>query len=115
MPQGLFACTNWRKGTNEKALAEGPKNTAGEPICPTCGDVMPPQIQSKTKKRQKTRRGNDLDHFPDTWAERVAEMKTCVPLPERKVVIDEYHKRLSAQCPLCNQGHAFEGIDGDFK
>lgn len=32
----------------------------------------------------------------------------------RKQVLDEYNSDLRVQCPPCNEGHEYEGIEGAF-
>ena len=84
-------------------------------ICPTCGKDIPDSITINTKKGPLNRIGYDLDHYPDTWAERVASMKVGEVKPTRKEVLDEYNKRLRVQCHPCNISHAFEGVEGTYK
>lgn len=110
----LYDRGSFRKSAVEKAKKEAPRNENGEMICPTCGKVMHEKITIQTKNGPVTRRGFDLDHYPLTWNERVNRMKSWATQPTRKTVLDVYNKCLRAQCPECNQGHAFEGIKGVF-
>lgn len=32
-----------------------------------------------------------------------------------KVFLDEYNRDLRVQCPECNQGHKFEGVEGQYR
>ncbi|PPB11043.1 GH-E family nuclease [Brevibacillus laterosporus] len=84
-------------------------------ICPTCGRDIPDSITINTKNGPVKRIGYDLDHYPDTWAERVASMKAGEVKPTRKEVLDEYNERLRVQCHECNISHAFEGVEGTYK
>lgn len=86
----------------------------GEMICPTCGKVIPEKIQIQTKNGVKFRIGYDLDHYPSTWSERIKMLKAQTTPPTRKTVLDTYNKDVRVQCPVCNQGHKFEGVKGDF-
>ena len=74
---------------------------------------FPDKITVQTKKGPIDRRGFDLDHYPDTWAERVKEMQKLDPPPTRKEVLDEFNRRVRVQCPVCNQSHEFEGVPGE--
>ena len=53
--------------------------------------------------------------YPDTWAERVEDMKAKPVEPTRKEVLDEYNRDVRVQCPECNQGHKFEGVKGEYQ
>jgi hypothetical protein len=108
----LYARGSFRKKVVEGAAEGAPRNAEGEMLCPTCRRVMPEQIVVETKRGPVVRRGFDLDHFPETWAERVRRMMTRPSPPTRKEVLDEYNRWLRAQCPECNQGHQFEGVPG---
>jgi len=84
-------------------------------ICPTCGKDIPDSITIKTKNEPVKRIGDDLDHHPNTWAEKNVSMKAGEIQPNRKEVLDEYNSRLRVQCHECNISHAFEGIEGTYK
>ena len=112
---GLYNRGSFRKSTNQRAIEEAPKNADGQMICTTCGDDIPEVITQQTKNGPRQRRGHDLDHYPETWSERVNRMKQQETPPTRKEVLDEFNKDIRAQCPECNQGHQFEGIEGTFK
>ncbi|PEW06945.1 GH-E family nuclease [Bacillus cereus] len=111
----LYKRSSFRKGTRVKAESEAPKNASGKMICPTCGKDIPDSITINTKNGPVKRIGYDLDHYPDTWAERVVSMKTGEVKPTRKEVLDEYNARLRVQCHECNISHKFEGIEGTYK
>ncbi|URZ15090.1 GH-E family nuclease [Clostridium felsineum] len=111
----LYKRGGFRKGSRTKAEGEAPKNTTGKMICPTCGKEIPESITINTKRGPIKRIGYDLDHYPDTWAERVNKMKAGEVKPTRKEVLDEYNKRLRVQCHECNICHKFEGIEGNYK
>ncbi|MCU4821432.1 HNH/ENDO VII family nuclease [Bacillus cereus] len=111
----LYKRSSFRKGTRVKAESEAPKNATGKMICPTCGKDIPDSITINTKNGPVKRIGYDLDHYPDTWAERVVSMKTGEVKPTRKEVLDEYNARLRVQCHECNISHKFEGIEGTYK
>ena len=110
----LYKRSSFRKGTRVKAESEAPKNASGKMICPTCGKDIPGSITINTKNGPVKRIGYDLDHYPDTWAERVASMKTGEVKSTRKEVLDEYNARLRVQCHECNISHKFEGIEGTY-
>jgi RHS repeat-associated protein len=109
-PQRLYKRGSFRRGAVTQAVNEAPVNAQGQMICPTCSEVIPETITIQTKNGPKVRRGFDLDHYPDTWAERVARMKDLPEPPTRSDVLNEYNSRLRVQCPACNQSHRFEGI-----
>ncbi|EOO28482.1 hypothetical protein ICM_02507 [Bacillus cereus BAG1X2-3] len=111
----LYKRSSFRKGTRVKAESEAPKNATGKMICPTCGKDIPDSITINTKNGPVKRIGYDLDHYPDTWAERVVSMKTGEVKPTRKEVLDEYNARIRVQCHECNISHKFEGIEGTYK
>ncbi|AHX19320.1 MULTISPECIES: GH-E family nuclease [Bacillus] len=111
----MYKRSSFRKGTRVKAESEAPKNASGKMICPTCGKDIPDSITINTKNGPVKRIGYDLDHYPDTWAERVVSMKTGEVKPTRKEVLDEYNARLRVQCHECNISHKFEGIEGTYK
>lgn len=113
--KGLYERGGFRKSAVAKAKREAPLNKRGRMICPTCGKEIPSKISVKTKKGTIKRRGYDLDHYPDTWAERVEAMKKQPKPPTRSEVLDEYNRDLRAQCPPCNQSHAWEGVPGPFE
>ena len=52
-------------------------------ICPTCGKVIPDKITINTKNGDIQMIGYDLNHYPDTWAERIAKMKLQDKTPSR--------------------------------
>jgi RHS repeat-associated protein len=106
--------SGFRKSTLEGVEEQAPRSQQGEMICPTCGEVMPETITVETRNGPIQRRGYDVDHYPLTWSERVGEMKEQEIPPTRKEVIDEYNRDVRAQCPGCNQGHKYEGIEGDY-
>ena len=54
-----------------------------------------------------------FNKYLHTWAERVDDMKNRTSEPTRKEVFDEYNRDVRVQCPECNQGHQFEGVEGD--
>ncbi|MEK5236161.1 phage baseplate assembly protein V [Paenibacillus sp. FSL L8-0470] len=111
----LYKRGGFRKGARAKAESEAPKNTSGKMICPTCGKDIPDSIIINTKNGPVKRIGYDLDHYPDTWAERVASMKAGEVPPTRVEVLDEYNARLRVQCNECNIGHKYEGVEGTHK
>jgi len=112
--EALFARSSFRKSSHKQMRAEAEKSDAGELICPTCKLVMPNTIVKQTAKGPVNRIGYDGDHFPDTdtWAERINAMKAWLQRPTRSQVLDEYNRRLRAQCPDCNKSHKFEGVPG---
>lgn len=112
--ESLYNRGSWRTGTRTDAEANAPRNENGDMICPTCGDDIPDVIVRETRNGPQERVGYDLDHYPDTWADRVDEMQTRDVPPARTEVLDEYNRDVRVQCPGCNQGHQFEGVEGDF-
>lgn len=110
----LYARGSFRRKARAKALAEAPRDSCGNMICPTCSAIIPPQIVINTKNGPRRRVGYDLDHYPVTWAKRVEDMKASGIEYTRKQVLDEYNSDLRVQCPKCNQGHEFEGVEGEF-
>ncbi|WP_252188807.1 GH-E family nuclease [Bacillus mycoides] len=84
-------------------------------ICPTYGKDIPDSIIINTKNGPVKRIGYDLDHYPDTWAERIGSMKVGEVKPTRAEVLNEYNARLRVQCHECNISHAFEGVEGTYK
>ncbi|MCB2309241.1 HNH/ENDO VII family nuclease [Clostridium estertheticum] len=111
----LYKRGSFRKSERTKAKKNAPININGEMICPTCAEVIPDTIIQNTIKGPRKRVGYDLDHFPQTWAERVEVLKQKDIPPTRKDVLDEYNRDIRVQCPDCNQGHKFEGIEGAYK
>jgi hypothetical protein len=107
---GLYDRCKFRKNSISDAKNGAPRNSNGDITCPTCNEVIPDTITNQTVNGPVTRRGGDLDHYPDTWAERVTNMKQQNVPPTRKEVLNEFNERLRYQCPTCNQGHQFEGI-----
>ncbi|MBQ3545168.1 MAG: filamentous hemagglutinin [Lachnospiraceae bacterium] len=110
----LYARCSFRKKSIAKAESEAPRDSDGNMICPTCGKVIPKSIIIDTKNGPMTRRGYDLDHYPLTWDERKKIMKASGIRYTRKQVLDEYNSDLRVQCPPCNQGHLYEGVEGEF-
>ena len=53
-------------------------------ICPTCGKDIPDSITIKTKNEPVKRIGDDLDHHPNTWAEKNVSMKAGEIQPNKK-------------------------------
>ncbi|RJG14923.1 filamentous hemagglutinin [Paenibacillus thiaminolyticus] len=113
--EGLYKRGGFRKGARANAESEAPKNVSGKMICPTCGKDIPDSITINTKNGPVKRIGYDLDHYPDTWAERVASMKAGEVPPTRAEVLDEYNARLRVQCHECNISHKYEGVEGTYK
>lgn len=58
--------------------------------------------------------GYDLDHYPETWAERKVKIQSLETTPTRTEVLDCYNSDLRVQCHECNIKHIFEGVKGDF-
>ena len=58
--------------------------------------------------------GYDLDHYPETWAERKVKLQSLETTPTRTEVLDCYNSDLRVQCHECNIKHIFEGVKGDF-
>ena len=110
----LFKRGSFRKATKENAVANAPRDADGNMICPTCGEVIPEKITQNTKNGARTRVGYDLDHYPETWNERVKKMKTSGHAYTRKEVLDRYNEDIRVLCPPCNEGHKFEGIEGKY-
>jgi hypothetical protein len=111
----LYARGKFRKSARINAENAAPKNKNGEMLCPTCGKVIPKKITQETVNGPRQRVGYDLDHYPDTWSERVDKFKQREMPPTRAEVLNEYNRELRVQCPKCNEGHQFEGIEGTFK
>jgi hypothetical protein len=111
----LYKRSSFRKTARAKAESEAPKNASGKMICPTCGKEISDSITMNTKNGPVERIGYDLDHYPDTWAERVTRMKSGEVKPTRAEVLNEYNARLRVQCHACNISHAFEGVEGTYK
>ncbi|WKB53297.1 RHS repeat-associated core domain-containing protein [Eleftheria terrae] len=114
----LFERGSFRTDARRRAERRAPKNEDGEMICETCGNVIPDKITVDTRNGPIERVGYDLDHFPDTWAERVDNLKERQAAGEdidRETVLDEYNRDLRVQCPPCNVSHEFEGIPGRYR
>ena len=58
--------------------------------------------------------GYDLDHYPETWAERKVKLQSLETTPTRTEVLDCYNSDLRVQCHECNIKHIFEGVKGNF-
>lgn len=58
--------------------------------------------------------GYDLDHYPETLAERKVKLQSLEITPTRTEVLDCYNSDLRVQCHECNIKHIFEGVKGDF-
>lgn len=83
--ENLYKRGKFRKRARSEAESEAPRYVSGKMICPTCGRVIHETININTKNGTVTRIGYDLDHYPDTWAGRVAKMKAReVHLQERR-------------------------------
>lgn len=101
--------------TIENAEEASRNANGGDLRCTTCGDDVSQPITIETKNGPVQRRGYDLDHFPETWAERVEAMKQLPERPSRQQVLDVFNTDVRVQCPPCNQGHEFEGVWGDYQ
>jgi HNH/ENDO VII superfamily nuclease with conserved GHE residues len=93
---------SFRKATTERALEEAPVGPDGGKVCPTCEK---PIGRGTIERGGRLRRDFDVDHTGKTWAQRVSEMRQNIT---RREVIEEYQRDVRAQCPDCNQSHAFE-------
>jgi hypothetical protein len=110
----LFARGSFRAGAMQEADANAPIAENGRFIYETCREEIPETVLRDTRNGQVERRGHDYDHFPDTWAERKANLQAPGPEPTRKIVLNEYNRDLRVQCIPCNQGHKWEGIRGPY-
>ena len=90
----LYARGSFRRSARQKAESEAPRNSNGKMKCPTLG--------------------YDLDHYPETWAERKVKLQSLETTPTRTEVLDCYNSDLRVQCHECNIKHIFEGVKGDF-
>lgn len=75
---------------------------------------IPDKITINTKNGPVDRIGYDLDHYPETWAERKVKLQSLETTPTRTEVLDCYNSDLRVQCHECNIKHIFEGVKGDF-
>ena len=98
----------------QKAESEAPRNSNGKMKCPTWGKEIPDKITINTKNGPVDRIGYDLDHYPETWAERKVKLQSLETTPTRTEVLDCYNSDLRVQCHECNIKHIFEGVKGDF-
>lgn len=110
----LYARGSFRRSARQKAESEAPRNSNGKMKCPTCGKEIPDKITINTKNGPVDRIGYDLDHYPDTWAERKVKLQSLETTPTRTEVLDCYNSDLRVQCHECNIKHIFEGVKGDF-
>lgn len=112
---GLYSRPAWRKTTLARAESASRLANDGELLCATCGIGVSQPISVQTRLGQIVRRGYDLDHFPDTLAERIRRFKNQPIPPTRPEFIEEFQLRVRVQCPTCNQSHRWEGIRGNFQ
>jgi hypothetical protein len=110
--RALYARSAFRSTALSQAVARAEVNAAGRLICPTCRQEIPERLVIQTKNGPVIRRGFDLDHYPETWGERIAKMKNAPVPPARNEVLDAFNQDLRVQCPTCNQSHRFEGLPG---
>ena len=110
----LYARGSFRRSARQKAESEAPRNSNGKMKCPTCGKEIPDKITINTKNGPVDRIGYDLDHYPETWAERKVKLQSLETTPTRTEVLDCYNSDLRVQCHECNIKHIFEGVKGDF-
>lgn len=73
-------------------------------MCVGCGT---PLGRGQIEYGGRLRRDFDLDHYGQTWAERVRQMPQDITRPG---VNDAYQLDVRALCPICNQSHRMEGI-----
>ena len=107
---------SFRKKSRDDAEARSRKANDGKLLCETCGKDVSKNITRMVKGKPQKRVGYDLDHYPETWAERKADFMGRILSGDitRKEILDIYNANLRVQCPPCNQGHKFEGIKGAF-
>ena len=110
----LYARGSFRRSARQKAESEAPRNSNGKMKCPTWGKEIPDKITINTKNGPVDRIGYDLDHYPETWAERKVKLQLLETTPTRTEVLDCYNSDLRVQCHECNIKHIFEGVKGDF-
>lgn len=110
----LYARGSFRRSARQKAESEASRNSNGKMKCPTCGKEIPDKITINTKNGPVDRIGYDLDHYPETWAERNVKLQSLETTPTRTKVLDCYNSDLRVQCHECNIKHIFEGVKGDF-
>ena len=110
----LYARGSFRRSARQKAESEAPRNSNGKMKCPTCGKEIPDKITINTKNGPVDRIGYDLDHYPETWAERKVKLQSLETTPTRTEVLDCYNSDLRVQCHECNIKHIFEGVKGNF-
>ena len=110
----LYARGSFRRSARQKAESEAPRNSNGKMKCPTWGKEIPDKITINTKNGPVDRIGYDLDHYPETWAERKVKLQSLETTPTRTEVLDCYNSDLRVQCHECNIKHIFEGVKGDF-
>ena len=72
----LYARGSFRRSARQKAESEAPRNSNGKIKCPTCGKEIPDKITINTKNGPADRIGYDLDHYPETWAERKVKLQS---------------------------------------
>ena len=109
-----YARRSFRRSARQKVESEAPRNSNGKMKCPTCGKEIPDKITINTKNGPVDRIGYDLDHYPETWAERKVKLQSLETTPTRTEVLDCYNSDLRVQCHECNIKHIFEGVKGDF-
>ena len=91
----------WRKPTEKKAKEEAKEGPViGTMVCPTCPKVL------DDSKDEHGKRGWDIDHTKEKWADRYKRLKENGASP--KEIRDEYQKDVRVQCRACNRGHKFE-------
>jgi RHS repeat-associated protein len=111
----LFSRGSWRKKTIADAEKAAREANQGELVCATCGKDVSAPIIVETVKGPKIRVGYDLDHFPETWSERLRRLKNQQPEPGRSTILDEFNRNVRVQCPECNVSHEWEGKPGDYQ
>ncbi len=94
---------SFRKSTERSSIESAPRGPDGGPVCLGCGT---PIGRGKVEYGGRMRRDFDLDHFNQTWAERVKQFSPDV---SRAEVINTYQQDVRATCPICNQSHVLEG------
>ncbi|HEX6904101.1 MAG TPA: hypothetical protein VF789_30605 [Thermoanaerobaculia bacterium] len=131
------------KATYTKIKTMAPQDAKGR-WCPTCGERFGTELEyvSRGRGRHHVDKAYTIDHYPDTWAKRLASFKRTgkwkifVLLPEvlkagresqdfescvmsdskgAQVLRAAYQEDVRMQCRACNIGHQWEGKAGPFE
>lgn len=92
IPAAARTRPSFRRGTERDALASAPRAPDGGAMCPGC---QTPIGRGQIEFGGRLRRDFDLDHYGQTWAERIRAMPSDITRPE---VIDAYQEMVRATC-----------------